>query len=98
LFESRAEPIVVTYTGGYDLPDEAPPALKQALELMIREEQAYTGRLSMSGIRSISHKEARVMFYDPFSGSGQKAVSGGMNVALSPAASALLSHYTRLEC
>ena len=94
LFATRDEPIVVTYWGGYELPDEAPPALKQALELLIREEQAYLARLGVSGVRSISHKESRVMFYDPFA----SALKGGaMATVMSPTTSALLSHYIRLE-
>jgi hypothetical protein len=31
-----AEPLVVTYSGGYDLPDDAPPALKQAMMLLVQ--------------------------------------------------------------
>lgn len=97
LFATRSEPIVVTYTGGYDLPDEAPPALKQACELLIREEQAYIARLGVSGMRSITHKESRVQFYDPFAGAGKGGAQGGLGVALSPTANALLMHYVRLE-
>ena len=95
LFESRSEPIVVTYTGGYDLPDEAPPALKQATELMIREALATMRGLDTSGIRSISHKEARVMFFDPLAGSraaALKTAGWSMNTM-----NALLMHYVRLE-
>ena len=33
---TAGDPIVVTYTGGYELPDEAPPALKAALQLMVQ--------------------------------------------------------------
>ena len=36
LFGARDEPIVVTYSGGYKLPDEAPPALQAAVTIMIR--------------------------------------------------------------
>jgi hypothetical protein len=95
LFETRSEPVVVTYTGGYDLPEDAPPALKQVIELLIREELAYVSRLGISGVRSISHKDARVMFYDPFSGAhGQK---GGMALAVSGGMTDLLSAYMRYE-
>jgi len=99
LFATQSEPVVINYTGGFDLPDEAPPALKQATELLIREEMAYAARISMSGIRSISHKEARVQFFDPsVLERAQMAAKGGLGIALSPAANALLSHYIRLEC
>ena len=40
LFATQSEPIVVTYTGGYTLPDKAPPALKQATEIMVLEGRA----------------------------------------------------------
>jgi len=96
LFASRSEPIVVTYTGGYDLPDEAPPALKQACELLVREEQAYVRAIGMSGIRSLTHKESRVQFYDT-AATGANASKGGMSVILSPTANALLMHYVRLQ-
>ena len=96
LFESRAEPIVVTYTGGFDLPEDAPPALKQACEIMIREDRAVIRGLETSGIRSITHKEARVMFFDPLASAGvasQKSFGWAMNTT-----NALLMHYVRLEC
>jgi hypothetical protein len=95
LFGARDEPIVVTYTGGYDLPDEAPPALKQATELMIREQQTLNARLGAGGMRMLSHKDARVMFFDPLS-INKGAQGGGMSAALS-SANALLMHYVRLE-
>ena len=65
LLGGSTEPIMVHYSGGYKLPDEAPPALKAALELTIRQAQAMLQRLGAGGIRSITHKEARVQFYDP---------------------------------
>lgn len=65
LFAGQVEPISVTYTGGYDLPDEAPPALKAACEIMVRSYRIWNVRQATSGIRSISHKDARVMFFDP---------------------------------
>lgn len=95
LFQARSEPVVVTYTGGYDLPEEAPPALKQVIELLIREELAYVSRLGISGVRSISHKDARVMFYDPFAGS--HGMKGGMALAVSGGINNLLSAYMHYE-
>ena len=58
-------PAVVTYTGGYDLPDEAPKPLKQAVAIMIRDERMKMQQASVAGIRQISHKESRVSFFDP---------------------------------
>lgn len=57
--------IVVTYTGGYDLPTEAPPALKAALQLIVQGAAAQLARGLTTGVRSISHKDARVMYFDP---------------------------------
>ncbi|HEV8466013.1 MAG TPA: hypothetical protein VGQ63_13555 [Pseudolabrys sp.] len=89
------DPIVVTYTGGYDLPDEAPEALKQALALLVQAGRTHLARAMTSGIRSISHRESRVMFFD--------ALAGGVKSANSPLAvagetvDALLYHYMRFN-
>lgn len=96
LLSGSTEPIKVTYAGGYDLPEEAPPALKQAAALMIREGQAMMQRLSVSGIRSISHKESRVQYYDT-QAMLAKAASGAGSAIGSTAVSNLLMHYVRLE-
>jgi gp6-like head-tail connector protein len=93
LLGTNTEPIRVVYSGGYRLPDECPPALKQASLLMIREGQALMQRLAVSGVRSISHKESRVMYFDSQikggGGTGLTRVTSGAN--------SLLSHYIRLE-
>ena len=93
LFGSRTEPIVVTYTGGYDLPEDAPPALKQATELLIREEMAAMVRLQTSGIRTLVHKESRVMFFDPNAAANKRGSLDWPNTA----ANNLLMHYVRIE-
>jgi len=97
-----AQPIFVKYKGGFNLPDDTPNtlprpslnALKQATELVIWEMRALSMRMQTSGIRSISHKEARVMFYDPlamFKGGGPGA--GSAHSAID----ALLMHYVRIQ-
>jgi hypothetical protein len=63
-FTTWSEPIRITYTGGYDLPEEAPPALKQALAIMVGAARIFVSRQLTSGIRSISHRESRVQFFD----------------------------------
>jgi hypothetical protein len=93
LLQARSEPIVVTYTGGFNLPDDAPPALKEATELMIRESQALAARLLTSGIRSLMHKEARVMFFDPLTLLTKREGFGWATTA----ANALLMHYVRFQ-
>lgn len=90
------EPVIVTYTGGYDLPHKAPPALQQAALLGTREAYFLAIR-GDSSIRSVSHKESRVMFFDP--NTALKSLSGGSSGA-SPAQRAidsLLAHYMRIE-
>jgi hypothetical protein len=58
--------IDVIYTGGYDLPDGAPGALKFATEALIREGYSAWSRSPASlGVRQIGHKEARVSYYAP---------------------------------
>jgi hypothetical protein len=90
------QPILVTYTGGFDLPTDPRPslqALKQATELVIWEMRALAMRMQTSGIRSISHKEARVMFYDPLAFFKAAASAGGAMGAID----ALLMHYVRFQ-
>lgn len=96
LWGSRAEPIVVTYTGGFNLPNDAPDALKQAAILLIQYDRAQAQRQATSGIRQISHKSARVMFFDPNQANRGGGSSGPGSVG-AQAIHNLLMHYTRLE-
>jgi hypothetical protein len=94
LWGSKAEPIQVTYTGGFELPEEAPSALKTVLEMLIRSGKSQATKEAISGIRSISHKEARVMFYDSGTGGGSAQQLGPLATGMNTAA-ALLYHFTR---
>lgn len=92
------EPVVVTYTGGYRLPFEAPEALQQAAILQIREAYFATVRGDAT-IRMVSHKEARVIYFDPAQ-QARALMGGGAGGAggLTPARRAsadLLKRYTR---
>lgn len=58
-------PVVVHYKGGYQLPDKCPWPLKHAVVLLIREERIRMMQAQTAGIRQVSHKEARVAFFDP---------------------------------
>jgi hypothetical protein len=89
------DPIVVTYTGGYDLPDDAPDALKQALSLLIQAGRTHLAREVTSGIRSISHRESRVQFFDVLAG-GVKSANSPLAVA-GETVDALLYHYMRFN-
>jgi hypothetical protein len=84
----------ITYSGGYVLPQETPPALKQLAGAMIRE--AYYEMLRgalLSGVRMISHKHARVMYYPT---GAQAATTGRVaSPATQRALQDVLYHYTR---
>lgn len=85
------------YSGGYECPDEAPPALKGIATMVLRDAYwAYLRGAVLTGVRMISHKHARVMYYPQ----GQTAGSTGTGkVTASPqtarAVMDVLSHYTR---
>jgi hypothetical protein len=93
LLQTSSEPITVTYSGGYVVPTATPPALKQAAALMVREGQALMNRLAVIGIRSISHKDSRVMYFDATQQGKGLSVQG----IIGGAVNSLLMHYVRLE-
>jgi hypothetical protein len=95
LMGAWSEDIVVTYSGGYRLPDEAPDDLKAAMMLLV---QAAWFRLSIQptgGIRSISHRESRVMFFDP--AQMAKLHGAGPLTQADDMFKSLLSAYVRIE-
>jgi hypothetical protein len=90
------EPVVVTYTGGYDLPEQSPPALKQAMSMVIREQQKEEAAAATAGIKTLVHKESRVMFFDPNAGNKsttRPTTTGGIPETVKN----LLMHYVRLQ-
>jgi hypothetical protein len=92
------EPVVVTYTGGYDLPYRAPPALQQAAMLLTREGYYATSRGDAT-VRMLSHGDSRIIYFDPMA-KGAGAGTGPAVMTGSPARktiSALLEAYIRLE-
>jgi hypothetical protein len=86
------EQTVINYSGGYNLPDEAPPALKQAAIMLIREAYYATIRGDAT-VRMIAHKESRIIYFDP--NVLMKGASGGSPAQR--AAADLLTHFTRYE-
>jgi hypothetical protein len=90
------EPVIVTYWGGYVLPDDAPLPLKQAVA-MLNVQSRLLGQLgTIGGIRQLAHKEARIAFHDPsrilgiaFGALG----SGGLQASIM----SILSHYIHYE-
>jgi hypothetical protein len=94
IFTNRTEPIIVTYTGGFDLPDEAPDALKQAVTLMVSTSKGEQAAAALTGVKMIAHKESRVMFHSDTGssgGGGGSASSSGMRETVKT----LLGHYVR---
>jgi hypothetical protein len=89
------EQTVIEFSGGYNLPDEAPPALKQAVVMLAREAYYSTLRGDAT-VRMIAHKESRIIYFDP----NVLAKSGGGGSHGTPAqraAADLLTHFTRYE-
>jgi hypothetical protein len=88
----------VTYTGGYELPFESPPSLRQAAILAVREAY-YASIRGDSTIRMVGHKESRVIYFDPNAAlkasSGSSAGGGGS--AATRSMKALLERFTRME-
>lgn len=93
-------PTEVTYEGGYDLPFQAPKGLGQAAMLLMKEAY-YSNIRGDSSIRSISHKESRVMYFDPNAankGGGGGGGAGGIaapGTAARKAVDRLIQKYTR---
>jgi len=87
-------PAVVTYTGGYALPGEAPEPLKYAVVLLIRDEKIRRQTAQVAGIRQIMHKHARVVFFDP---NAVLIKTAGMKSPALQAATNLLHKYMRFE-
>lgn len=89
-----ADPISITYSGGYLLPDEAPDDLKYACLMLMRASRQEATRESVEGIRMIAHKESRVIFFDPNTQSKTTAAAAGGSSGI-PQVDALLSRYIR---
>jgi hypothetical protein len=86
----------IVYSGGFELPDEAPLDLKQACLLMLSSQRSAATRESIEGIRMIAHKDSRVLFFDPNATAAKVTGTGGGSRSGVPAVDALLGHYTRL--
>jgi hypothetical protein len=90
------EPVAITYWGGYDLPDEAPPPLKRAVAMLNLQSKLLASLGTIAGIRMMSHKEARVMFHDPTK-LLEAALGGGASNAMQSSIMQILSHYIHFE-
>lgn len=90
-------PTVIKYTGGYDLPQKAPPDLASAV-LLVTREAFHAATRGDATIRMITHKQSRIMFFDP-NAAAAKASSGAASAgtAARRAITDLLKRYTRFE-
>lgn len=92
--------MIVSYTGGYDLPFEAPVSLQRAALLMAKEAY-YSVLRGDSTVRMISHKESRIMYYDPNAalrgggGGGGTPGSGNVGTQTQRAVNDLLRRFMR---
>ena len=91
------EPVTVTYSGGYHLPEEAPPALKAAAGLLVQAARMQARMNATSGIRSIVHRESRVQFFDPLQVLGSKGGAAAPLQAATDTVNALLYKYMRFN-
>jgi hypothetical protein len=87
----------IAYTGGYNIPIETPPALKQAV-VMVGREVYYATLRGDATVRMIGHKESRITYFDP--NVLARAMAGGAAAGGTPAMRAIhdiLVHFTRHE-
>lgn len=89
-----AEPLMITYTGGYDLPEESPLALQQAVMILTRE-MYYASIRGDATIRSVSHKESRVVYFDPNASAARALGASGSGTPAHRAINDLLTHFRR---
>jgi hypothetical protein len=80
--------VVVTYSGGYQLPDDAPAGLQMAVIEAIRERRLLVTEGGGGAIRDTVHGDTRVSYFQPASSS----VSGG----ISPTVQDLIAPFRRL--
>lgn len=91
--------ILITYTGGYALPEEAPLDLQRAAGMMAQEFQTQAAQAATggSGVRMLAHKESRIMYFSPkdmAGGNGASSASAGASLSEN-AINNLLKPYTR---
>jgi len=85
--------ISVTYSGGYDLPEQAPARLQRAvIECVSAVRSTYGSGVRDPTIREVQHGDTRISYVTPSFASG--AISAGQH--LSPSVSDLIKPYRRL--
>jgi hypothetical protein len=99
LIDGCAGEVLIHYSGGYKLPEEAPLPLQQAAGLMVRSFRTTAAQESTvgSGVRMISHKDSRIMYFSPRDLAGGSTGSSGASMSPTDAAvKNLISKFTRL--
>jgi Phage gp6-like head-tail connector protein len=96
LLNGCSSEIVVTYSGGYNLPAEAPNPLKQLTALGVRgtQSQILLATTSGAGVRMLAHKDSRVMYFAPKDMVQRLGSTGGATTGERQARD-VLSKYTR---
>ena len=97
IYEACVDEIIVTYTGGYVLPDDAPLPLQQVAGLMVRgfRTEAAAAATGGSGIRMLAHKESRVIYFSPKDLAGGSAGAQTGPTMQTTAIKNILSKFTR---
>jgi hypothetical protein len=90
-----AQSVIATYAGGYEIPQEVPPALKQAVLLFAREAY-YSSLRGDTTVRQITHKDSRIVYFDPNTILKAMMAGGKGGSPAQTAAMSLLQRYTRL--
>ena len=97
LLRGCSSEIVVTYSGGYKLPEEAPLPLQHVTGMRVRATQAELALIttSGSGVRMLAHKESRVIYFAPKDMMLTGTSGGAAAPAVVTASKNILSKYTR---
>lgn len=95
-----ASEILITYTGGYDCPDEVPLDLQSAAGVKLRQYQTQAAQESTigAGIRLLQHKESRIVYFSPRDMAGGSSTSSGGGPSASASDTAiknLIAKYAR---
>jgi hypothetical protein len=90
------DPVTVTYSGGYLLPDAAPPALKAATILLIQAARLQQRLNATGGVRMVRHSDTMVQYFDPLQVLGKAAPTAPLQAA-NDSVVGLLSAYMRFD-
>ena len=84
----------MTYSGGYQLPDAAPQALKAATGLLIQGARMQARMNATNGIRLLQPQDTRIQYFDPVQMFGTAGLTAPLQAATNTV-NALLNAYMR---